>query len=86
MEKWARAKYQPNLPLGENGTRVTACAQHRQLAREAAAEGMVLLKNEQELLPLPPGTKAALFGKATFDYVPGGGGSGEDVYKRQRLW
>ena len=77
MEKWARAKYQPNLPLGENGTRVTACAQHRQLAREAAAEGMVLLKNEQELLPLPPGTKAALFGKATFDYVPGGGGSGE---------
>lgn len=77
MERWARASYQPNLPLGENGARVTACAQHRQLAREAAAQGMVLLKNEQKLLPLPPGTKAALFGKATFDYVPGGGGSGE---------
>lgn len=77
MERWARAKYQPNLPLGEDGARVTAGAAHRQLAREAAAEGMVLLKNEGALLPLPAGARVALFGKATFDYVQGGGGSGE---------
>ncbi|MCF0187782.1 MAG: glycoside hydrolase family 3 C-terminal domain-containing protein, partial [Bacteroidaceae bacterium] len=77
MEKWARLKYQPNLPL-EDGKRVTCCEQHIKLSKEAAAEGTVLLKNDG-LLPLKKGTKVALFGKGSFDYVKGGGGSG-DVY------
>ena len=38
---------------------------------------MVLLKNDGDLLPLARGSKVALFGKASFDYVRGGGGSGE---------
>ena len=37
---------------------------------------MVLLKNECGILPLKKGTRVALFGKGTFDYVKGGGGSG----------
>ena len=77
MVKWQRALYQPGVPLGENGTRVTASKEHRELSKEAAKEGMVLLKNEQNLLPLEKGRKVALFGKATFDYVKGGGGSGD---------
>ena len=77
MVKWQRALYQPGVPLGENGTRVTASKEHRELSKEAAKEGMVLLKNEQNLLPLEKGSKVALFGKATFDYVKGGGGSGD---------
>lgn len=77
MHKWQRAKYQPNLPLGPAGARVTACKEHRMLSKEAAKETMVLLKNEQHTLPLAEGTKVALFGKATFDYVKGGGGSGD---------
>lgn len=77
MEKWARANYQINLPLSENGQRVTACAEHIALARQAAAEGMVLLKNNHQILPLPFNSRVALFGKASFDYVQGGGGSGE---------
>ena len=77
MSKWQRAKYQPNLPLGPAGARVTACKEHRMLSKEAAKETMVLLKNEQHTLPLAEGTKVALFGKATFDYVKGGGGSGD---------
>ena len=77
MEKWTRAKFQPSIGLGENNSRVTASAAHIALSKEAAKEGMVLLKNEGELLPLKKGTKAALFGKASFDYVRGGGGSGE---------
>lgn len=77
MTKWQRALYQPNLPLGKNGERVTACQEHRTLSKEAAKEGMVLLKNEKDLLPLGKGTKVALFGKACFDYVKGGGGSGD---------
>ena len=40
---------------------------------------MVLFKNENGLLPLAAGSKIALFGKGSFDYVKGGGGSG-DVY------
>ena len=43
----------------------------------AAAEGMVLLKNDDDVLPLSKGTKIALFGKGTIDYIKGGGGSGD---------
>ena len=38
---------------------------------------MVLLKNEKNTLPIRKGTKVALFGKGTVDYVKGGGGSGD---------
>ena len=77
MERWARAKYQPVLPLGEDGRRVTASREHIALSKEAAKEGMVLLKNEGKVLPLAKGSRIALFGKASFDYVKGGGGSGD---------
>ena len=77
MGKWQRIMYQPNLPLGENGNRVTACAEHIALSKNAAKEGMVLLKNEDDVLPFAKGTRLALFGKGTFDYVKGGGGSGD---------
>lgn len=77
MEKWTRLYYQPNLPLGDDGQRVTACKEHIALSREAAREGMVLLKNSENLLPFAAGTRLALFGKGTFDYVKGGGGSGD---------
>lgn len=77
MGKWTRIKYQPNLPLGENGERVTACVEHITLSKNAAKEGMVLLKNNNDLLPLAKDIKVALFGKGTFDYVKGGGGSGD---------
>ncbi len=77
MKRWARALYQPVLPLGEDGRRVTGSREHIALSREAAREGMVLLKNQENVLPLPVGSRVALFGKATFDYVKGGGGSGD---------
>ncbi len=77
MQKWARALYQPMLPMGKDGRRVTECEEHIRLSKEAAKEGMVLLKNEDGLLPLARGSKVALFGKASFDYVKGGGGSGD---------
>ena len=78
MKKWTRVMYQPNLPLKE-GKYVTASKEHTELSKEVAKEGMVLLKNEEGLLPLQAGSKVALFGKGSFDYVKGGGGSG-DVY------
>ena len=76
MKKWTRALFQPSLPLTKDGP-VTAGAAHAALARRAAREGMVLLKNENGLLPLDPERPVALFGKGSFDYVKGGGGSGD---------
>lgn len=75
--KWQRFKYLPLLPLGEDGRIVTGSREHIALSRMAAAEGMVLLKNEEGLLPLAPGSRVALFGRASVDYVKGGGGSGD---------
>ena len=76
MEKWIRSRYPPNLPLGSDGY-VTAGRDHIALSKQAAEEGMVLLKNQADVLPLAPGSRVALFGKGSFDYVKGGGGSGD---------
>ncbi|MBP3938452.1 MAG: glycoside hydrolase family 3 C-terminal domain-containing protein [Clostridia bacterium] len=77
MEKYSRFRYQPCIPLGEDGRCVTASKKHIALSRRAAGEGMVLLKNEDYALPLAKGEKIALFGKATIEYIKGGGGSGD---------
>ncbi len=77
MEKYARFRYQPCVPLGEDGRCITASKKHIALSRRAAGEGMVLLKNEDYALPLAKGEKIALFGKATIEYIKGGGGSGD---------
>lgn len=80
MEKrWRRYLYQPVLPLGKDGKLATGSAEHTGLSRAAASESMVLLKNERKILPLQKGTKVALFGKGTADYVKGGGGSGDVI-------
>ena len=58
--------------------------EHRQLAKEAAAEGIVLLKNEDQLLPLKAGSKVALYGAGAGRTIKGGTGSG-DVNERERV-
>ena len=77
MKKWTRARFQPNLPLEEGQPKVTASLTHLALARQAAREGIVLLKNDSAVLPVKKGKRLALFGKGVFDYVKGGGGSGD---------
>lgn len=69
MTRWQRAKYQPNLSLYPGKERVTGSREHIELSRRAAGEGMVLLKNEEDILPLKRGAKVALFGKVSVDYV-----------------
>ncbi len=77
MNKWQRINYQPVWPLGEDGRRITGSKEHIELSRMAAAEGMVLIKNEGNALPLKKGEGIVLMGKGTIDYVKGGGGSGD---------
>ncbi|XBX09923.1 hypothetical protein QMP26_18850 [Enterocloster clostridioformis] len=45
-------------------------------ARLAAAEGVVLLRNEGKTLPLKQGVHAAVFGRIQFHYYKSGTGSG----------
>ena len=45
-------------------------------ARKAVAEGIVLMKNDGEVLPLKAGAKIALFGRSQFCYYKSGTGSG----------
>lgn len=46
------------------------------LARQAAADGCVLLENKNQTLPLRSGDRIALFGRIAFDYYKSGLGSG----------
>ena len=50
---------------------------HAQVARRAAGEAMVLLRNEHAALPLKGHEKVALYGVSSIDFVAGGTGSGD---------
>ncbi len=49
---------------------------HARIAREAASEGMVLLKNNNKTLPLKGVKKVAVFGKISYYLIEAGTGSG----------
>ena len=92
MEKWARIKNITSLPQGDSNLKITGCKRHIELSKRAAGEGIVLLKNNGNILPLKHGTRLAVFGKAQIDYVKGGGGSGDvhcryvrDIYESLKL-
>ena len=51
-------------------------AEYAKTAREAVAEGIVLLQNKEQILPLKQQHKIALFGRTQFNYYKSGTGSG----------
>lgn len=59
--------------MGEN---IFSIQKYAETARQAIAEGIVMLKNEGGVLPLSEGSKIALFGRSQFSYYKSGTGSG----------
>ena len=46
------------------------------VCRQVGSEGIVLLKNDQQVLPLQQGSRVSVFGRIQSNYIRGGTGSG----------
>ncbi len=68
MARFGRFIYHPIMPLGKGGKIITGCKAHWKIAKDAATEGTVLLKNDGTL-PLAKGVKVCLFGRGAGRYL-----------------
>ena len=64
---------------GEVGGSEVVNPLYKALCRQAAAEGIVLLKNEKNVLPIQSSSVISVFGRCQHDYFYVGYGSGGDV-------
>ena len=68
------------LPVGGTVTANAQCLDGlTDLGRQVAAEGCVLIKNDNNVLPLEGGVSVSIFGRAQCNYYKSGTGSGGDV-------
>ena len=65
------------IAKGFNYPNKTDLKAHAQVARMAAAESIILLKNNSNALPIKNGGSVALFGTHGYDLIAGGTGSGD---------
>ncbi|KAF8589753.1 glycoside hydrolase family 3 protein [Ramaria rubella] len=69
------AQVSPEIVFGDGIERTRDTPEMRSFARKLASEGMVLLRNEANVLPIKPGTKLAVIGPNAKARVIAGGGS-----------
>ena len=67
---------QKQVTIGQSLTMEQAAEQSRAMAQELVQEGAVLLKDQDNALPLAEGTAVNLFGYGSVDPIYGGSGSG----------
>lgn len=65
-----------NLTEGEHMKKILDWNAYLEKGTQAAAEGIVMLRNENAALPLKDGEQAALFGRIQLHYYKSGSGSG----------
>lgn len=81
MNRTMKQRKLPGVPYSEE--RIYEI-HNKQIVRVAATEGMVLLRNENDILPIPKGTAIALYGAGAAHTIKGGTGSG-DVNSRKTV-
>lgn len=62
-----------NYFFSDYDSREEVMAASRVLNTEIANEGIVMLKNEDDALPVGDGAKISVFGKSSYQYLSGGG-------------
>ena len=73
-EEMKKAKFYPGT---KNPDVTEREIRHGEMARIAAREGIVLLKNEASCLPIPEGSRIGLYGAGAVKTIKGGTGSGD---------
>lgn len=69
------ARKSPEVVFGDGSEKTRDTPESRALNREVASTGLVLLKNENNVLPIPSGAKIAVIGPNAKGRVISGGGS-----------
>lgn len=77
VERILKFIFQTAKMKGGEITNAPDLEKHAAVTRQSATEGMILLKNENNILPLKSGQEVALIGANSYQFIAGGTGSGD---------
>lgn len=77
VERILKFIFQTAKMKGGEITNAPDLEKHAAVTRQSATEGMILLKNENNVLPLKSGQEVALIGANSYQFIAGGTGSGD---------
>ena len=80
VERILRLAFRTNRAQGYKYSETPDLNENAKTSRKIAEEGIILLKNNKEALPLSKTDNVALFGITSYDFIAGGTGSG-DVHR-----
>ena len=80
VERILKLSLKTNRYKGYKYSEAPSLKENAKASRKIAEEGIILLKNKGEALPVSTSDKIALFGVTSYDFIAGGTGSG-DVHR-----